>query len=410
RINFKGEDEVSPVLSNINSGVSSLSSRIEDSGKVFSKINRALLAGFTAIATGVTVLGAKAIKSFAEFDQHIKRVQVLAGGTADDFNKLSETALRLGSSTAFSAIEVSDAFEEFARSGFKVNQILDSTEATLGLATVANTSLADAVSTTVNILNIFQRDAQDTTNIANTLTTTFTNSAQSLNDLGEALRIVGPLASNLGISLEELSAALGAMAQAGIKGSLAGSSLNSALMQLLKPGDKTATVMDELGVQFFTFNDSAKAANAIIQASKEEFSALKDNVKQSDIEVAKIGARLAEAKRQLKEFGNNAAGVDSLKNKISGLQDTFDSARLRNKELKDSLDAQYQTLSNLREQVRAGQEEFVGLRDSAKMLNEAFDNMNASKIERASKLIELFEVRGAKSFLALTKQVDDFEA
>ncbi|GEM_PF-7115707 len=409
RIKFSGEDAVTPVLKDINSGIGSLSSKIEESGQVFNKVNKVLLAGFTALATSVTAIGVKAIKSFSEFDQHIKRAQVLAGGSTADFQRLTDAALELGTSTAFSALEVSGAFEEFAKSGFKVNQILSATESTLHLATISGSSLSDAISSTVSVLNTFQRNAQDTVNVANTLSVTFTNSAQSLNDLSEAIRIVGPLASSLGISFEELSAALGAMAQSGVKGSNAGSSLNMALMQLLKPTDKATTLMEGLGIQFFNLNDSAKAANAVIQISKDEFGSLQDNVKQSDIEVAKLGSRLAEAKRQLKEFSGAGTESVSLKNNIEDLQTAFDSARLRNKELKDSLDAQDKTLSDLREQVKAGQADFIGLRNSAKMLNDAFDKMNASKVQRATALVELFQVRGAKSFLALTKQVDDFQ-
>jgi len=106
RIKFTGEDNVSPTVSKINSNLGSLGSKISSIGTSFNKVNKALILGFTAITGAVVALGVKAIKSFGEFDRQIKRVQVLAGGTEEDFKSLMDTAFRLGSSTAFSAQEV----------------------------------------------------------------------------------------------------------------------------------------------------------------------------------------------------------------------------------------------------------------------------------------------------------------
>ncbi|PIO07183.1 phage tail tape measure protein [Candidatus Woesearchaeota archaeon CG08_land_8_20_14_0_20_43_7] len=408
RINFKGEDNVSPALTRIHSGINSLSSGVDSVGKTFSDFNKKLLIGFTAIATAVTAIGIKAVKSFGEFDKQIRRVQVLAGGTEEDFKKLADTAFKLGSSTAFSAQEVAQAFEEFAKAGFNVNQILRASESTLGLATAGNVSLAEAVSISVAAMNSFQRDAEDMNGVATVLTTTFTNSAQSLQDLGEALKIVGPLASSLGISLEEVSAALGTLANVGIKGSLAGTSLNQALLQLLSPTDDSAEAMENLGVNFFTLNEAGQAAKATIQATRDEFSSLKDKVRQSDIELALLGSKLAEAKRQMKAFGDEAKAPDKLSSSLSGLQSAFDEARLKNTELRESLEAQEKTLQDLRKQVTEGQQEFVGLRDATKQLNDAFQEIDASTVQKATTLVKIFEVRGARAFLTLTKELDNF--
>ena len=408
RIKFKGEDDVSPALGKIQSGISSFSSKLGSVGRTFSSFNRKLLLGFTAIGASVTALGIKAIKSFGEFERQLKRVQVLAGGTEDDFKKLTDTAFKLGSSTAFSAQEVAEAFEEFAKAGFKVDDILKASESTLGLATAGNIELAEAVNIAVAALNAFQRDAEDTNNVATILTTAFTNSAQTLQDLGEALKFVSPLASSLGISLEELSAALGTLANVGIRGSLAGTSLNQALLQLLNPTSASAEVMEDLNVQFFSLNESAQAARAIIQATKDEFNNLKDRVRESDIEVANLGSQLAEAKRELKAFGDQASAPNSIVESLSSLQNSFDSARLKNSELRDALEAQEKTFTSLRSQVSDGQQDFIGLRDTARLLNEAFEEVDASTIARATALVKIFKIRGARAFLTLTKEIDNF--
>jgi TP901 family phage tail tape measure protein len=409
RIKFKGEDSVTPALSRINAGISSLSTRIGRVGKTFSSFNKKLLLGFTAIGAAITAIGIKAIKSFGEFDRQIKRVQVLAGGTEKDFKRLADTAFKLGSSTAFSAQEVAEAFEEFAKAGFNVNQILDASEATLGLATAGNLSLAEAVNIAVAALNAFGREAEDMNSVATILTTAFTNSAQTLQDLGQALKFVAPLASSLGISLEEVSAALGALAQVGIRSSIAGTSLNQALLQLLRPTSESSEIIEDLGVSFFTLNEAGQAARATIQATKDEFNALKERVRESDIEVARLGSQLAEAKRELKAFGGETGAADGLSASMQTLQSQFDDARLRNKELREALEAQEKTFESLRRQVREGSQDFVGLRETARQLNEAFNRMDASTIQKATALVQIFKVRGARSFLTLTKELEEFD-
>ena len=343
RIKFKGEDKVSPTVSRINSSLGSLGSKIGSIGKSFNKVNKALVLGFTAIAGAVAVIGIKAIKSFGEFDRQIKRVQVLAGGTEEDFKSLMNTAFKLGSSTAFSAQEVAEAFEEFAKAGFSVTQILKASESTLGLATAGNIDLAQAVNISVAALNAFGREADDMNGVATILTTSFTNSAQTLEDLGQALKFVAPLASSLGISLEEVNAALGTLANVGLKGSIAGTSLNQAMLQLINPTSKSAEVMEDLGVQFFSLDEAGQAARATIAATKDEFNSLRDRVRESDIEVASLGSKLAEAKRELKSFGNDAGAYDGFSEGLTKLQNSFDDARLKNKELRDALDAQDST-------------------------------------------------------------------
>lgn len=409
RIKFKGEDKVSPALKRINAGVSSLSSKFASTGRIFSSVNKKLLIGLGAISVAFGALAIKAIKSFGEFDRQIKRVQVLAGGTQKDFERLADTAFKLGSSTAFSAQEVAEAFEEFAKAGFNVNEILEASEATLGLATAGNLSLSEAVNIAVAALNAFGREASDTNSVATVLTTTFTNSALTLQDLGQALKFVAPLASNLGISLEEVSATLGTLAQVGIRGSIAGTSLNQALLRLLKPSQKAAEVTENLGVNFFTLNESAQAAQATIQATKDQFNLLKEQVRLSDIEVAKIGSQLAQAKRELKGFGNESDSTEGISKSFSGLQTVFDEARLRNQELRESLEAQEKEFSALRRQVREGSQDFIGLRDTTRQLNDAFAAVDASTVQKATALVEIFGVRGARSVLTLTKELENFD-
>ncbi len=409
RIKFKGEDKVSPALNKINAGVGRLTSKLEGTGRIFSSVNKKLLIGLGAIGAAFTALGVKAIKSFGEFDRQIKRVQVLAGGTQKDFERLADTAFKLGSSTAFSAQEVAEAFEEFAKAGFNVNQILEASESTLGLATAGNLSLSEAVNIAVAALNAFGREASDTNSVATVLTTTFTNSALTLQDLGQSLKFVAPLAANLGISLEEVSASLGTLAQVGIRGSIAGTSLNQAMLRLLKPSEKAAEVTEDLGVNFFTLNESAQAAQATIQATKDQFNVLREEVRQSDIEVANLGAQLASAKRELKAFGKESDSTEGVSKSVSGLQTLFDDARLRNQELRESLEAQEKEFDALRRQVREGSQDFVGLRDATRQLNDAFAEVNASTVQKATALVEIFGVRGARSVLTLTKELGEFD-
>jgi len=187
-----------------------------------------------------------ATRTYMGFSDQMKAVQAVTGATEAQFNMLNETAKELGRTTSYSAAEVAAGMLNLARAGFSVDEINASIAGMLNLARATGTDLAMASEIAAGTLRAFNLEASQSQRVADVLTATANNSAQTLEDLGEAMKYVAPIAQEYGLSLEETAKALGTLANMQIKGSMAGTSLRQMLLQLTDPNIR-ATI-EGLGV------------------------------------------------------------------------------------------------------------------------------------------------------------------
>ncbi len=185
----------------------------------------------TASAAGLTPI-ALALRTFASFSDQMSKVRAVTQSTDADFNKLNETAKELGRTTSFTASEVAAAMVELGKAGFKPREIDQAIGAMLSLARATDTDLATSAEIAGNALRIFNLDAREMGRVADVLTQAANSSATTVEDLGEGLKYVGPLAVEAGSSLEDVAAAMGILANNGIKGTLAGNALGRAYKNL----------------------------------------------------------------------------------------------------------------------------------------------------------------------------------
>tara|TARA_R110002111_G_scaffold244674_1_gene306927 strand:+ start:13081 stop:15165 length:2085 start_codon:yes stop_codon:yes gene_type:complete len=183
----------------------------------------------TAVPAGGFLISAKV---FTEFDDRMRVVRSVTGATEQQFASLRDEAKRLGAETSFSARQVADAMAELGRAGFTPDQILTTTEAVLALSRATDTELARATEIAGAALRGFNLDVTEMGRVTDVLTATANGSAQTLEDLFEALKPVAPIAAEAGEGIEEIAAAIAVLANNGIKGSLAGNSLARAYKNL----------------------------------------------------------------------------------------------------------------------------------------------------------------------------------
>ena len=218
-----------------------------------------------------------ATAAFAGFDDSMRSVAAVTGATGEQFDALSERARALGAATRYTAQEAAGAMLALGRAGMGAEQIDASIQSVLALATATGTDLAQSAEVVANTLNMFGLAAERSGHAADVLTATANGSAQTLADLFEALKMVGPQAKAAGYSLEETSAAVGVLANVGLKGSMAGNALKRALQQFADPA--TQKRLAEIGVAVKTadgelralpeiFRDLAVAMNALPGADR----------------------------------------------------------------------------------------------------------------------------------------------
>lgn len=215
-------------------------------GKSFRKMGSSIVAGFAGLFAiqKIGQLFSNATKIMKDFEQQMATVQAITGATGKEFSKLEESAKQLGATTQFTASEVGKLQEEYAKLGFTTEQILDASEATLELATATGSDLAQSAKVAAATINGFGLEAKDTQKIVDVMAKSFTSSALDLSKFETAMSTVAPVAATVGMSLEETTASLGVLVDAGFDASTAGTALRNILLDTSKAGISTSEAFD----------------------------------------------------------------------------------------------------------------------------------------------------------------------
>lgn len=209
--------------------------------------------GAAAMATGGASLYAskKFLAPGYEFETGMSKVQALTrlDKNSDEYKALRGQARELGATTAFTANEVAQGQAFYAMAGFKPEQIQNAMKGTLSMSLAGDIDLATTADIGSNILTGFKLNSDEMNRVSDTLVATFTRSNTNLNMLGDTMKYVAPVASGLGVDLETAAVAAGKLGDAGIQGSMAGTSLRSILGRLAEPPKQAADALEELGIK-----------------------------------------------------------------------------------------------------------------------------------------------------------------
>lgn len=193
-----------------------------------------------------------AVLTIRDFDQEIRTLASISGATAQEIEDLSRVAIKVGMSTKFSATEVAGLMTELSKLGFAVDEINKMTDGISKLATATNEELSPTAETVGNIIRAMGYDASQTAQIVDVMALSFTRSALDLSRFRESMKYISPLAKSVGFSVENVSAVLAKLADAGVSGSMAGTSLRNVFMSL---SDSSSDLSKALGGSITNFDD-----------------------------------------------------------------------------------------------------------------------------------------------------------
>ncbi|HEI8517347.1 TPA: phage tail tape measure protein [Proteus mirabilis] len=209
--------------------------------------------GATMTATGAGMLysAKQTLMPGYEFNVGMSKVQALTrlDKNSDEFKMLREQARELGATTAFTANQVAQGQAFYAMAGFKPEQIKNAMPGTLAMSLAGDIDLGTTADIGSNILTGFKLDSDQMGRVSDVLVGAFTRSNTSLTMLGDTMKYVAPVASGLGVDLETAAAATGKLGDAGIQGSMAGTSLRAILGRLAEPPKQAAKALEELGIK-----------------------------------------------------------------------------------------------------------------------------------------------------------------
>ena len=211
----------------------------------------------------IVAAGTMATKTFADFELAMNRVAAISGATGNDLEKLTKRARDLGYTTEFSASQVAEAMGNLALAGFSVNEIYDASEGVLQLASSALLDMGTSASIASNVIRGYGIDISELNNAIDVLVKGFTSANMDLRMLGESLQYVGPIASSVGLSFNEVVAVIGKLSDAGIQGSQAGTTLRRVISELLDPTAEAKKRLQALGIEALDSNGKLKSLTDI---------------------------------------------------------------------------------------------------------------------------------------------------
>ena len=210
----------------------------------------AALAAFSKISKVVTQQIKQGVEVFKGYEFEMAKVKAITGASEKEFRKLDRTAQKLGRSTFFTAQQVASLQLNFSKLGFTSSEVLKVQEAALLAATATGEDLARTATVIGSTIRGFGMDAAEGARVADVMAASFTQSALTLEKFQTSMTKVSSVAALLGFDLEETTAIMGVLTDAGIEASIAGTSLRNIFLKL---GDPSSDLAKSIG---FTVNTS----------------------------------------------------------------------------------------------------------------------------------------------------------
>lgn len=250
----------------------------ERAGKQIQNAGKSITAVGASITTAVTVpivgAGVAAIKVAADFEEGMSGVQAICGATGEELQALSEKAQEMGAKTKFSATEATDAFKYMAMAGWNASEMTAGIEGIMYLAGATGEDLAQTSDIVTDALTAFGLTADDTSMFVDVLAQAANRSNTDVSLLGESFKYVAPVAGAMKYNVQDISVALGLMANNGVKASTAGTSLRSWISRMAAPTKAVSTAMSELGLSMEDSEGKTKDFATIMQETRDAFAGL----------------------------------------------------------------------------------------------------------------------------------------
>lgn len=251
--------------------------------------------GFGFGLYGGLMLFKDAAATVVEFDSKIRTLAAISGASAKELGELSTLAIQVGSSSKYGAGGIAEMMTELSKMGFANDEISNMAYSISKLATAAHEELAPATETVANMIRAFGLDSKDTGEIVDTMAYSFVKSALDLSKFRESMKYIAPVAKQANFSIKDTSALLAKLSDAGISGSLAGTSLRTVIGEL---SDSSSELTKRIGFAVSDFDDFVKA----LEMMKEQGSELEDVFKVIDKRAASAFTVLLDGTKDLKAF------------------------------------------------------------------------------------------------------------
>lgn len=257
--------------------------KIDAAGKTLESVGSKMAGVGKTLTTTVTApivgIGTAAVKTAADFDEQMSKVGAISGTTGKDMDDLRAKAREMGAKTKFSATEAGQGFEYMAMAGWKTGDMLDGIEGIMNLAAASGEDLGTTSDIVTDALTAFGLSAKDSGHFADILASASSNANTNVGMMGETFKYAAPIAGALGYSAEDTALAIGLMANAGIKGSQAGTSLRSIMTNLTGEIKLSGKALGDVTIQTTNADGSMRSFSDIIGDCRQAFANMTESEK-----------------------------------------------------------------------------------------------------------------------------------
>lgn len=258
-----------------------LGSSIEKTGKKIEKTGKSLT---TKVTAPIVALGATAIKTAADFEASMSKVQAISGVSGEDLQRLSEKAQEMGAKTKYSAKESADAMSYMALAGWKTDDMINGIAGVMNLAAASGEDLASVSDIVTDALTAFGLTAKDSGHFADVLAAASSNSNTTVAAMGETFKYCASIAGAMGYSVEDTSVAIGLMANSGIKASNAGTAMRKMMTQLQGVVEVQGEGIGKVAIACSNADGSMRDLNDILIDCRTAFKGMSEEEKAANAE------------------------------------------------------------------------------------------------------------------------------
>ncbi len=276
---LEAKERITPILSTVGSGIKNIA------GKTWSVTMKAVdlitspVRGIINLlknpvfqvgaVLGVSIGLKDTIDTYKNFEAAMSQVQAISGATGSQLEQLTAKAKEMGASTKFTATESAEAFNYMAMAGWKTEDMMNGIEGILNLAAASGEALGTTSDIVTDSLTAFGMKADEVGRFADVMAVASSNSNTNVSMMGETFKYAGAMAGTLKYSIEDVALATGLMANAGIKGNMAGTALNSIFTRLSTNTNGAADALKELGIAYFNTDGTARDFSDVMKELRD---------------------------------------------------------------------------------------------------------------------------------------------
>lgn len=320
----KQADKVPPVMARLGTGVANAYKQLRSGANQLGAGIKQMGTGLAQTALGMAPLTAAVgagVATAAKFEKQMGAVGAITRASAEDMSRLEAKAEEMGSTSVFTATQSAEAMEFMGRSGASTSEIISGLSGVMNAAAAESIDLATASDLVAQATKIMGREWKQASNTADILALTSMRTNTDMISLGEAIRYGGQSAANMGYTLEETSATLGLLANAGLRGSIGGTSMTNMFNKMLKPSQAASAKLQEWGIRLDDGKGKMKSMADIVQMFSTRLDKIKNPAEKAALTVELFGIRGQRAFQALSKAGPEAmrALTDEMRKASDGI-------------------------------------------------------------------------------------------